>query len=677
LERRNLLGIEGQLLSVILWVSTLKLLQLTLFPHLHRTFGSITAPIAYSASILLFTLTSWYCGLAHLPIQLALIPFVILFGWNLVHHTYREHTLRNHLFWDILFFLSFAFILLVRFVNPTISFAEKFMDHAFIASIMRIPVVPPLDPWYAGGSLNIYYYLGYWMMGALGITTGIPSTIVFNLALPTIFALTIVNGYAVGCLLLDRFRWIPLLTFFSVNPSFFLHLLQGEGIYTVMWESTRTITSTINEFPLFSFLWGDVHPHVVGLFNQIFLLTLLIFAYLKWNELTSVNKQILVVLIALSLGSMAPINTWDALVYVPLFILLGICIWYCTGKHRVKGRKILTVAYISLILLIALLLYAPFYLELSTSGIKGIFPVLSSSNPFQFLLVHGIFLAIYYGYVLRDIVQRPYYLICIPPVLYFCGISVAIATVPLIYIVLRRNHSLIEVLAAIGLIIIIFPELFYLKDSFANEYYRMNTVFKLYFTAWIVMGLSAYAMVAQWLGRFESLKAISNKTVVLLSVVIVASLFISPFIFHLDFSQKGGTLDGMEYLFNSNPADATAIEYLRTVEGSPILVEAEGGDYGYFSRISTFTGIPTIIGWPFHEITWREDQGNVMERVADVRTIYENPDKAPLLMKKYNATLLYVGNTEREQYNVSLHQDGFETIYQGDGVDIYRTKDVS
>ena len=71
----------------------------------------------------------------------------------------------------------------IRFVNPTISYAEKFMDHGFLASVIRNPVVPPLDPWFSGGTLNVYYYLGYWMLGALAIVSGVPSNIAFNLSL--------------------------------------------------------------------------------------------------------------------------------------------------------------------------------------------------------------------------------------------------------------------------------------------------------------------------------------------------------------------------------------------------------------------------------------------------------------------------------------------------------------
>jgi uncharacterized membrane protein len=102
-------------------------------------------------------------------------------------------------------------------------------------------------------------------------------------------------------------------------------------------------------------------------------------------------------------------------------------------------------------------------------------------------------------------------------------------------------------------------------------------------------------------------------------------------------------------------------------------VEAEGGDYTYYSRISSFTGIPAIIGMPFHEYMWRgDDSGWFSTRLADVKSIYEDPEKTVELMKKYNATLLYLGDSERERYRVNIPANGLEKIYSSDGVEIYR-----
>ena len=110
-------------------------------------------------------------GLLRLPVALAALPFLGLLGWAVLKNRYSWEDLKPHLRWDLVFLIGFAAMLLVRLANPTIITAEKFIDHAFIASIMRSPVVPPTDPWYAGGTMNIYYYGGYWLMGILGTLT--------------------------------------------------------------------------------------------------------------------------------------------------------------------------------------------------------------------------------------------------------------------------------------------------------------------------------------------------------------------------------------------------------------------------------------------------------------------------------------------------------------------------
>ena len=242
------------------WLLVITFLQFSLYPSLKRILLQYAFPAAFAASLLIFTVLTWYCGLANIPVQLAIIPFILLFVYNIYRREYIFSELKKEWHWELIFLIFFFLMLTVRFVNPTISYAEKFMDHGFLASVMLHPVVPPLDPWFAGGTLDVYYYLGYWIFGCLGIVSGVPSNIAFNLSLPTVLGVAAVTVYAIGTLLLDRFRWLPLVIFFIPNPSFFIRLCSGKDSDSVLWDSTRTITNTINEYPLFSFTWGISTP---------------------------------------------------------------------------------------------------------------------------------------------------------------------------------------------------------------------------------------------------------------------------------------------------------------------------------------------------------------------------------------------------------------------------------
>ena len=660
---------ETGILSVLSWLVVLTFLQLSLYPALKKCLKEYAFPGSFAASILLFTLLTWYCGLARIPVQLALVPFFLL----LVYHVYRrEYTLpalKKEWRWELVFLVFFFLMLAVRYVNPTISYAEKFMDHGFLASVMRDPVVAPLDPWFAGGTLDVYYYLGYWIFGCLGIVSGVPSNVTFNLALPTVLGVAAVTVYAIGTLLLERFRWMPLLIFFLPNPSFFYQLALGNGLNSVLWNSTRTITNTINEYPLFSFTWGDLHAHVISVFNQVFLIFILLYLYKNWESLSSKEKGILCGFAALSLGSMPLINTWDVLIYAPItLVFIALIVLRCYKS----GNGFASWVHLAVIPPVAILVYLPFYVMLKTST-GGIGIVKIPSDPIQFLLVNGWFIAIFLLLLIRDIRERPYLLLVALPFVLAGYVAAGIAAIPLIYFLAKKEHPLPDLLAILGLFLLIIVELFYLKDNMGDTYFRMNTVFKCYLPAWIILGISAFSMTALWLARSGHLPVLPARKCAALTIVIVGVLLILPFVIPLDLNYGSRSLDGLEYVETAHPGDAGGVAYLRNLTGDEILVEAEGGDYSYYSRVSSFTGIPAIIGQPFHEFMWRGDTtGWYGPRLADIKSIYEDPDQTIPLMKKYNATLLYVGDLERQKYAVSLPQTGLTLVYSSQGTDIYR-----
>ena len=667
------LAVEQQIFSVISWLIILTLIQISLYPSLKKIFNSFAFPAAFSASLLFFTILSWYCGLIHLPVQLALLPFLALLVYHIWHRDYTIEELKKEWRWELLFLICFLLMLDVRFVNPTISYAEKFMDHAFLTSVIRTPVVPPLDPWFAGGTLNVYYYLGYWMFGCLAIVSGVPSNIAFNLALPTIFGIAAVNVYAIGTLVLNRFRWLPLVIFFLPNPSFIYQIVQGNAMNTVLWDSTRTIANTINEYPLFSFIWGDVHAHVVSIFNQVFLIFLLLFAYQRWESLESRGKWILCILAALSLGSMPLFNTWDVLIYAPITLVFGaLILWRC----KKDWFKSISWALLVIVPPAAILCYLPFYLQLQTST-GGLSIVQTPSNPLEFFLVNGWFIALFFVILIRDITKRPYLLLVAIPFALMGYTAAAIAVIPAIYFIARlaqeRETDSAALLAILGLGILIFCELFYLKDNMGETYFRMNTIFKCYLPAWILLGIAAFVMAGKWLDGWGKIPVLPAHQSAVIAITVIGILFVVPFVVPFTVSYGTHTLDGLAYLSDSHPSDAPAIAYLRTLSGDEILVEAEGGDYTYYSRVSSFTGIPGIIGMPFHEFMWRgDDTGWFSIRNNDIRAIYEQPQRTIPLMKKYNATLLYVGDAERERYKVNISPAGLMGVYSAGGTEIYR-----
>jgi YYY domain-containing protein len=660
-----------QILYVVSWLILLKFLQVSVYPVLRSPLGKLAYPVSFSGGILAFSALSWYLGLLRLPVSLAAVPFLGFLGWALVRDRYSWEDLKPHLTWDLVFLIAFAAMLAVRLVNPTIISAEKFMDHAFIASIMRSPVVPPADPWYAGGTMNIYYYGGYWLMGILGTLTGVPSSVVFNLALPTALALAAVNLYGIGDLLLPRFKWFPLLTLVLVNPAFLRFLILGNGTAGILWDSTRVITNTINEYTLFSFLWGDAHPHVLAIFNQLFLLLVLIIALRCWYTMGRSGRITLIAVAALSLGSMPVMNTWDVLVYAPMTLLFGALI--LRDGLRKEKRDLSALGFLLVVPPSSILLYLPYYLQMATTGYLGIFPVTTPSDPWEFLLVHGFFLAIFIAYGARNLIKRPYLLL--PAVLVAAAgyASAAIAIAAGTALVARWERRPEILMALVGISIITFAEIFYLKDYLGGIYYRMNTVFKFYNIAWILMGASSLIIVAEVLRRVRIPRVPAGQGRAAVAITLVILLVAAPGVLAVASGSGVLTLDGLQYLENTHPGDSAALPFVRGLPPGTVIAEGAKGDYSYPSRISSFTGVQTIIGWPGHEFMWRGAGGRTSDRIEDVRAAYEDPERSPGILRQYNATYVYVGDTERDLYSrLNLPAGDLVPVYDAQGVTIYR-----
>ncbi len=656
---------------VLLWAGLLKGLQMALWPRLRPALGEYAYPAAYPASLLLFALATWYCGLLRVPVALALLVFVALGIWGLRRGDYQLAELRGLLAWDAVFLVGFLFALSVRFVNPPVNyFSEQYMNHAFLAAIMRNPVVPPLDPWFAGGHLTVYYYLGHWLMGCLGFVTGVPPEVVFNLIPATVYGTSFVMLYAIGSLFLRRWRWVPLTVLLLVPPSVPWFLATGWNLYGAFQETNWIIPGARFEFPLFSLFLGNAHAFEMAAFNQFLLIFLLGFAWLRWGGLDTRGRRGIALLIAVSIGSMPLLSSWDALVYGPAVTVFLLLLW---ARERESVSRAAVVA----VPAVAFLIYLPYYLLLEPAGVGGIGWGFPPTDPLVFVAIWGGFLALLYAAVARDIRVSPVYLAVALPFIATGYVALGIVVVPLAYLLRRRSFP--DLLCIAGLLVLAFCDIFYLQEMLGGDYSRFNTIFKFYFDAWILLGTGSLLLVGRWLAARQPVLPASVRRGA--TIVAVVALLATPFALNVDIGQgllgigypPAGyhTLDGLAYLDASRPGEAAAIAYLRSLEGDHCIVEAENGDYGYYSRVSTFTGIPTILGQISHELTWRGNGAWYAERPADVRAIYENPEESLALMAKYNATLLYVGEPERERYSVRLPDRGLTLIYDEGGVQIY------
>ncbi|MEZ0395442.1 MAG: DUF2298 domain-containing protein [Anaerolineales bacterium] len=230
-------------------------------------------------------------------------------------------------------------------------------------------------------------------------------------------------------------------------------------------------------------------------------------------------------------------------------------------------------------------------------------------------------------------------------------------------------------LILVGGLLVLGPEYLYLRDLFGT---RMNTVFKFYYQAWMVWSLAAAFGTAILLRRLRGVAGeIFRVGLTLLLMVSLTYPLLGLLSRTNNFRPSyGWTLDGAAYLEYGNRGDADAIRWLQT---APFGVVAEagspGGSYTYYSRFSTYTGLPTVLGWPGHEGQWRggyELQGN---RQADLQRLYTtlNWPEAQMILERYEIRYVVVGPLERATY--PLEEGKFQQHlilgYQNDEVTIY------
>ncbi|HJJ38819.1 MAG TPA: DUF2298 domain-containing protein [Methanocorpusculum sp.] len=671
---------ELQALTVILFILIIKFCQLAVYPYLRPAAPKVYYGLAYPVSILLLTLISWYLGILHLPIQLSLIPFAVLLGISIWKKQITLSELKTNVVFDIIFLAGFLLLLAVRFAYPGIlPSGEKFMDAAILGSVMNNAVTAPADAWFDGAPLTIYYYLGHWMCGILGILAFGESAVVFNLMLPLVFGLAAASAFSIGELLFDRRRaWIPILVLLIPSISLIVRICCGDGLISALWNATRVIGegTVISEFPLFSFLWGDPHAHVLGCFNQLTFICLLLILLTRWKDISTYGKWLLAVLLSISLGTMPVMNSWDVLIYAPLYLAAaGVLIFKLRKEFAPDKLPASEILPLILVPFLSIISYGLFLINMVTAGgssILGIGFVTTPSDVPGFLGIWGFFLAIVLLDCLKTL-KRFWYLAAIPVILFFFGYgALGLALFCLLLLILKKEKYADTFLAAAGCIVLILMELIYLKDYMAPDYYRMNTVFKFGFACWFILGSAAFLMIGRWIrGRFAGvsrkrfLAAAGIIYVILILVLTGCGIGIS--------GGYGGTLDGSAWLKSEHPDDAAGIAWLKEhADASDVVAEAAGISYTYSSRISAITGLITPLGWTGHEAGWRAGIASANDVYYDIQKMYENPGFTLYMMEKYGVKYLFVGEVEQERYRISLPANGLQQVFSEGNCTIYQ-----
>lgn len=665
-----------QATTMIIWLVIIKFCQITIYPYLKSALGGLSYGLAYPAGIMVLTFLSWYIALIGLPVQLVILPFAAAGIYALRKKMYMPDELKKSAIWDVIFLASFILMLIIQLMHPAIALfiGERYMDASFIGSIMNSPVISPLDPWYAGGDLSVYYYLGHWMIGVIGILCGGASTVIFNLAVPTVFALCIVSAYAIGKLLIKRDSWIPAVVIFLSTPALYLlyclyavgGYLSIDAIRNAWWMSAHIYS--LNEYPIWSLIYGDPHADVFSFFSQLFFICLLAIMLTKWSDLSKNGQYLLVLLLALTLGSMPGIQTWDIMVYAPLYLAVGFYVWYTREKHEPK--KILPFI---LVPVLAILAYAPLLFWMFTgdgTGMQILGIVTNPTSLIDHLAIFGVFTAIIFIYSIPELKKYPL-LIIIPIVFAILGyLTVGVLLLCIALLLAKKSDSPAIIFGIAGLAVLFAVEFLYMESA-------GNTQFKLGLCAWMLLSVSIATILGGWFAAWHKKhQEIYKIATAALVVICLAGVIIGVLAMNGNIDNYGytsWTLDGGAWLDDAVPTDAAGIAYLNqnALPGDIVVEAATESHDSYAGRVTAMTGLPVIIGWPHHESLLRSDTDSIYERVADVKAIYEDPSQTLDLMDKYGAKYLFVGEMEKAQYNITLPRNGLVEKFSENGVYIF------
>ena len=670
---------------------------------------------------------------------------------------------------------------------------EKPMDLTYYTAVLKSTTFPPYDPWYAGGVLNYYYY-GFVFVGALTKLLGIVPALSYNLSLSLLFSFTGLSAFAVAYnLIVWRRAEAPETTAVSSSTRGFvggmlaaaLAVLLGnlaqvgvmfnawyrtgtdilqtgiDGVDTLartidggirvlsgqppaiypgdwFWTATRALNfapgeaGPITEFPFFTFLYGDLHAHMISLpltmLALIWTVSLVMQAEQpsrRWE--TAVRWGIG----AIALGVLQATNIWD----LPTYAVIGVLgVLYATYLRNGRSWHITTIAQaivLSGVLVgLALLAFVPFSSNFGAGFTSVAFWEGSQTYLGRYLSVHGLFLFLVGSYLLLEVrrwaqgwspagmqqLEGSGWLLLLILLLYLIILVLLMVmgyyVVPLALTLtavagllglrsgLPRHRRMVLILIASALGLTIFVEFFIVEGTIG----RMNTVFKVYMQVWMLLSIVG-GVTAVWLWppirRTQTVKRVWQVSAgLLLFAALLYPVQATAAKWNIRMSKDAPvTLNGMAFLeyvsYNDQNGlvplehDYDALLWMqRHIAGSPVIAEGYSGNYyrSVGNRVAMYTGLPSIIGWAGHQDQQRAAMpGNkVGSRINDVNQLFNTTEiqEALNIIDRYDVSYIYVGQLEwvtyapngLNKFDQMVAEGYLEEVYENEGTSVYAVR---
>ncbi len=669
---------------------------------------------------------------------------------------------------EALFLAFFLLSLFVRFGNPDIwhpfKGGEKPMDFAYLNAIIKSTTFPPYDPWFAGGYINYYYY-GFVYVGVLVKMLGFVPSVAYNLIIPSLFAMVSMGAFSIGWNLFQAAKetikksswWVGIsaalgagllgnlgtlrMIFrgfqqlgaagaYDQTANFLTKLvwailgfrerLMGSqfmyGIGDWYWNPSRVINTPLNdfdvepitEFPWFTFIYADLHPHMIALPITLLAIAWVLSVVLSkgWANISRWQIAWSLLFGALAIGALRPTNTWDLPTYLALGIvglLYALIRFYQPSSgdknqliHGTGKKSVVILGAVGLLTILAYkVLYLPF--DLWNSQPYGTIRrwTEETTSTMDYLTHWGVFLFIITTWLIWETRQwmatTPLsslrklekqipallffgiFFLSLFPVLFYMKVQIHWLVLPLALwaaIMLLRpglpeSKKIVLFLIGTGLFLTMMVEVIVLDGDIG----RMNTVFKFYLQIWIMFAICSAAALG-WL--FEEINQwsfgwrfvwLAGLIPLIGAAVLFPMVGTSAKIRDRTSENAPHTLDGLAFMtigeyWDEGPIvlnqDYQAIKWLQqNVDGSPVIVEANTPIYHWGSRITNYTGLPSVLGWDWHQVQQRGFVTNIQSRREEIIQFYNTTDItfAKDFLAKYDVQYIILGQLERNYYS--------------------------
>ncbi len=812
-------------LPVLAWLGVLELIALVTLPLTFLVFRPLSDRgylLGKALGILLVGLVVWLlasmqwvafsrASIAAAVVLMAAVSLGILaFRWEEISDFVKRRW-GTLLVAEVIFLVAFLAFVLVRMANPDLWHpyrgGEKPMDFAYLNAVLRSTIMPPYDPWFGGGYLN-YYYWGQFLTAVFIRATAIEPVVAFNLAVPTFFALTAGGVYSIVYNLvrsagkrLDESagilgavpRWSPVVmglvgvAFVTVLGNLDGAIQVGHGVKNVLlgqpfgefdfWKSSRMMPPDppgheITEFPFFTFLFADLHAHMMAIPFTVLVLGLSLAVVLGVRAshisesragkgvtqravLSLLNSENLrLAILGIAVGSLALLNTWDLPTYI---IVAAAAIAFAEFlAHGGLGALMLMRACVKTIFVVVVgfVSFLPYHIAGETFY-NSVESTTNTTVLWQFLAISGLSVFIIGAFAVDELADgargqfaslrrkfgRLYdvldgeddtsisigWLVAVIIAALLVGFALTAAFTGVVGSTVPFIFALAVLLAAVGIGVLLRDRPDGAQLGFAlmlalvslslvvgldflrveGDIERLNSIFKFYLQVWVLLGIaSAYLLwrlfrtQRSFLARMPSVRQVWKVAlaVLVLSAAIYPALgtqdrlrdrfagYVTPL-----------TLNGVAFMEGTAYRDhsgemidlATDYEGIRwlqqNVEGSPVVLEGVTPSYRWGGRVSMYTGLPSVIGWQWHQEQQRAGYAYVVgERTRDVQTIYSTLDvrTALDLIREYGVKYVYLGHLERIYFPEGMFkfEDGLEgaleKVFDNGETAIYRVRDV-